>query len=64
MNDLAVGTRNDDDGGLNHGAVYILFLNSNGTVKAEQKISQSFGNFTGDITGDDAGFGTSVANFG
>ncbi|MCP4962497.1 MAG: hypothetical protein GY925_24900, partial [Actinomycetia bacterium] len=41
--DIAVGARFDDDGGTDRGAVYVLFLNSDGTVKAEQKISDSAG---------------------
>ena len=39
--DLAVGADLDDDGGSNRGALYILFLNADGTVKAEQKMSDS-----------------------
>ncbi len=37
--DCAVGARSDDDGGTDAGAVYILFLNADATVRAEQKIS-------------------------
>ncbi|MCH7576041.1 MAG: FG-GAP repeat protein [Candidatus Marinimicrobia bacterium] len=37
--DLAVGAYFDDDGGNNRGAVYILFMNVDGTVKSHQKIS-------------------------
>ncbi len=33
----------DDDGGTNRGAVWILFLNPNGTVKSHQKISHTQG---------------------
>jgi hypothetical protein len=43
---LAVGAAPDDDGGLNKGAVYILFLNSAGSVLSYQKISNTSGNFT------------------
>ena len=45
ISDIAVGATNDDDGGPSHGAVYILFLNSDGTVKDSQKISSTEGNF-------------------
>ncbi len=45
--DIAVGSPLDDDGGDNVGAVYVLFLNADGTVKAEQKISALQGGFTG-----------------
>ncbi|MCH7868994.1 MAG: FG-GAP repeat protein [Myxococcales bacterium] len=45
--DIAVGARNDDDGDVDSGAVWILFLNADGTVKAQQKISATQGSFTG-----------------
>ncbi len=61
--DLAVGAWNDDDGGTNRGATYVLFLNADGTVKSHQKISNTEGNFTA-ILDDGDGFGTSVANLG
>ena len=47
IGDLAVGAAFDDDGGQDRGAVWILFLNSNGTVKSHQKISDTQGGFTG-----------------
>ena len=40
--DLAVSAHNDDDGGSDRGAVWILFMNANGTVKSQQKISTGF----------------------
>ena len=50
INDIAVGAIGDDDGGSqDRGAVWILFLNANGTVKAYQKISATQGNFTGTL---------------
>lgn len=58
--DIAVGAINDDDGGTNKGAVWILFLNSNGTVKSHQKISDTGGGFTGILASYDL-FGTSVS---
>jgi hypothetical protein len=61
--DLAVGTPFDDDGGFDRGAVYILFLNANGTVRARQKISSAVGGFTGLLDNFDA-FGFSVASLG
>ena len=39
--DIAVGAYLDDDGGSNRGAIYTLFLNSDGTVKNHQKISDT-----------------------
>jgi hypothetical protein len=41
IEDLAVGAPGDDDGGFGRGAVYLLFLNADGTVKDERKISQT-----------------------
>ena len=61
--DIAVGAMEDDDGGTDRGAVWVLFLNANGTVKAEQKISATQGNFTGPLANTDL-FGTDVAGIG
>ena len=60
VQDLAVGAPDDDDGGSARGAVWILFLNADGTVKAEQKLSSSSGGLVGPL--DDADlFGSSLA---
>jgi len=59
INDLAVGVALDDDGGSNRGAVWILFMNTDGTVASEQKISQDEGDFIGDLADNDM-FGSSV----
>ncbi len=61
--DIAVGARFDDDGGTDRGAVYVLFLNADGTVKAEQKISSIAGGLTGPLDDLDY-FGQSVAGVG
>ncbi len=61
--DIAVGAYRDDDGGTDLGSVYILFLNSYGTVNHEQKISATEGNFTATITSTQL-FGVSVAAVG
>ncbi|MEM7305468.1 MAG: integrin alpha [Planctomycetota bacterium] len=59
--DLAVGAPGDKDGGGKRGAVWILFLNGDGTVKSQQKISSTEGGFTGQLkNGGD--FGASIAN--
>ena len=61
--DLAVGATGDSDGGIDRGAVWVLFLNADGTVKAHQKISDTEGGFTGAL--DDADlFGWSAASVG
>ena len=60
-------TRHDGDGGLDRGldrgAVWVLFLNANGTVKGHQKISDTAGNFAGVLNDGDA-FGMAVASVG
>jgi len=63
INDIAASCEGDDDGGTDSGALYILFLNSNGTVKGKQKISATQGNFTGTINSGD-NFGCSSVGLG
>jgi len=60
IKDLVVGAQNDDDGGQNHGAIWILYLDSNGTVKNQDKISSTYGSFTGILDVDDR-LGTAVS---
>jgi hypothetical protein len=60
--ELAVGAPLDDDGGGNTGAVWILFLSSDGTVAKHQKISATKGNLSGFLAGDR--FGSSIAALG
>src|SRR5262245_6128638 len=62
--DLAVGAPGDDDGDPpDQGAVWILFLNADGTVKAEQKISETSGGFGGVLDFGD-NFGHALAALG
>jgi len=63
VTDIAVGAHFDDDGGEDRGAVWILFLNNDGTVKDYQKISDTSGNFTG-VLGNDDIFGAYVTSLG
>jgi len=63
VEDLAVGAHWDDDGGEEHGAVYILFLNADMTVKSYQKISDTQGSFLGHLDFRDR-FGRSLAFIG
>ena len=58
-----MGAFRDGDGGAQRGAVWILFLTSNGTVKKDQKISDTQGGFTGGLNGGDR-FGSTVVNLG
>jgi hypothetical protein len=61
--DIAVGSIGDSDGGTDMGAAWILFLNSDGTVKAHQKISEGVGGFSGNLDAEDE-FGQGVASLG
>ena len=63
ISELAVGAPGDDDGGSGRGAIWILHLHPNGTVKAHQKISDDAGEFTGVLENSDL-FGVSVAPIG
>ncbi len=67
VHDLAVGAIYDSDSktgsGINRGAVYILFLNSDGTVKAEQKISDTQGGLSAALDASDE-MGRSLASLG
>jgi len=62
VTDLAVGAFFDDDGGTDRGAVWILFMNSDGTVKSHQKISDTDGGFEG-ILDDYDKFGITIDVF-
>ncbi|MET0089892.1 MAG: integrin alpha [Candidatus Thiodiazotropha sp.] len=61
--DLAVGAPGEDDGGVDHGALWVLFLRDDGTVRLFQKISEDEGGFTDNLNAGD-GFGAAVANLG
>lgn len=61
--DLVVGARSDDDGQTDAGAVYILFMNTDGTVQSNQKISALEGGFNETLNADDY-FGYGVAGIG
>ncbi len=47
VTDILVGAVGDDDGSAEKGALWILFLNTNGTVKSHAKISETEGGFAG-----------------
>lgn len=61
--DLVVGARSDDDGATDAGAVYILFMNNDGTVQSNQKISATQGGFTETLLANNF-FGYGVAGIG
>lgn len=61
--DIAVGAPQDDDGLVDMGAYYVLFLDSTGTVISYQKISSTSGSFDGKLIKWGM-FGCSLANIG
>lgn len=63
VTDIVVGAPKDDDGGLNSGAVWVLFLDINAAVKSHLKISATSGGFAGPLAVNDQ-FGTSLAWLG
>ena len=63
IRDLAVGAPEDDDGGTNRGALWILLLEPAGSVRAETKISSTQGGFPGGLSSSDR-FGCAVAWLG
>ncbi len=58
--DLAVGAPFDDDGGADRGAVWIIFLKSDGSVVDERKVSSTTGGFSGVLDEGDI-FSTALA---
>jgi len=60
--DIAVGSWWDDDGETDRGAVWLLYLNRNGTVNSYTKISDTNENFTGNLSGDAFGRSVSLLN--
>ena len=61
--DVAVGAYLDDDGSPNAGALWILYLDADGTVASHKKISATAGGFGGTLAEGDH-FGISVASLG
>ncbi len=61
--DLVVGARSDDDGATDAGAVYLLFMNTEGTVSSYQKISMLEGGFSETLNAGNF-FGYGVAGMG
>jgi len=59
--ELIVGTRWDDDGASATGAIYILYLNANGTVAQATKVSDTAGGLDGAALSADIQFGTAIA---
>jgi len=62
VNDLAVGAHLDDEGDTNQGAVHILFMNTDGSVKSTVEINDSTAN--GPTLSDRDQFGEGIENMG
>ncbi len=63
VRDLAVGAPFKDDGGNDRGAVWVLFMGSDGKVDQQQKIADDSGGFGGGLKDDDL-FGSALAGIG
>lgn len=61
--DYVIGARSDDDGEEDAGAVYVLFMNADGTVLSNQKISMLEGGFNETLNARNF-FGYGVAGIG
>ena len=65
ITDIAVGAVQDDTGGTSRGAVYILFMNTNGSIKSSPApVKIASGTNGGPTLADNDQFGISVANIG
>ena len=62
VDDIIVGARGDDAGGNNKGAIHIMFMNTDGSVKSTVEINDTTTN--GPSLNNDDYFGTSVASIG
>ncbi len=62
VTDLAVGATGDDTGGTDRGAVYVLFMNANRTVKSSSKIASGLNG--GPVLANSVRFGSSIAVLG
>ncbi len=61
--DIAVGDGFNDDGENGAGAIWLLFLEADGSVRGEQKISATAGGFTGPLGAGDQ-FGAALTEIG
>jgi hypothetical protein len=62
VTDILASALTDDTGGNNRGAVYIVFMNIDGTVKSTTKIAH--GTTNGPVLADNDQYGAGVANIG
>jgi len=64
ITDIIVGARGDSSEGNSFGAIYILCLNGDGSIKTTTKISSASNGFLADDFGANVNFGTGVAYLG
>jgi hypothetical protein len=62
VNDIAVGANGDDDEGANRGVIYIMLMNTDGSVDETIEINDDTAN--GPVLDDQDWFGRSIANIG
>jgi len=62
VDDLAVGARDDDDGGTDRGAVHIMYMNTDGSIDSTVEINSATSN--GPVLSDADGLGNAIANIG
>ncbi len=64
VDDIAISSRLNSDGGIYNGIIYFIKLNIDGTPKSYSKISSKSGNFSGNIGSppSDAFFATSITS--
>ena len=62
IDDIAVGAYIDNTVGTDRGAIYIHFMNSDGSIKKTEEITQGTSN--GPILTNDTNYGSSIANIG
>ena len=63
IGDLAVGAPDANKNGPGRGALWILFMDQDGRVRSQQKITDGSGGFKGNLDDDDH-FGSAVASLG
>lgn len=63
ITDLVIGTTRDDDGGTDRGALWILLLDADGSVKRTKKVSSTQGGFSGPLNDGDL-FGFDLVSLG
>ncbi|MCA9064077.1 MAG: FG-GAP repeat protein, partial [Planctomycetaceae bacterium] len=62
--DIAVGARQDENSDFSEGAVYVLRMNADGTVKSHTKLSDGLQGITANTLDADDQFGVSLAGIG